>query len=345
MSSLAYNDTFFGNNGNSNNISAVQTVDLDWNTFKTKANELKGATTAINIYDANNAYTIANSFLPVSVSYTLTYNGQSETTNTTGTGEEAVTTTIKENHSIKNILVDNTGAASENVPITNAGIFGSLTGATINNLALLDTQVTLTTSGDAGTLAGSLIGSTVENVIAYNSTNATTANVTASSGSVGGLVGSISAKTELKKCAAAVIVSSASGNAGGLVGTATSTADAKCVISGCFSGGHTVDKSLTGSTNPVVGYDSDSYNVTASGNAGGLIGDATATEIKYSYSTCSATGATVGGLVGKATGSIQYSYCIGLVKSIAATPVEGAFAGTYSGTATDCSYFEIINER
>ena len=345
LSSLAYNDTFFGNNGNSNIISALQTVDLDWNTFKTKANELKGATTAINIYDANNAYTIANSFLPVSVSYTLTYNGQSETTNTTGTGEEAVTTTIKENHSIKNILVDNTGAASENVPITNAGIFGSLTGATINNLALLDTQVTLTTSGDAGTLAGSLIGSTVENVIAYNSTNATTANVTASSGSVGGLVGSISAKTELKKCAAAVIVSSASGNAGGLVGTATSTADAKCVISGCFSGGHTVDKSLTGSTNPVVGYDSDSYNVTASGNAGGLIGDAMATEIKYSYSTCSATGATVGGLVGKATGSIQYSYCTGLVKSIAATPVEGAFAGTYSGTATDCSYFEIINER
>ncbi|MBR3240344.1 MAG: type II secretion system protein [Oscillospiraceae bacterium] len=350
LSSVAYGDSFFVTNGNSNTINAVQTVDLDWNTFKTRANELKGVTgdaittTAINIYDSGNKYTISNSFLPVSVSYTLTYNGQSETTNTTGTGEEAVTTTIKENHSIKNILVDNTGAASENVPITNAGIFGSLTGATINNLALLDTQVTLTTSGDAGTLAGSLIGSTVENVIAYNSTNATTANVTASSGSVGGLVGSISAKTELKKCAAAVIVSSASGNAGGLVGTATSIPGTLCKVSGCYSAGHTVDKTLTGS-NTVVDYDSDSYNVIASGNAGGLIGDATATEIKYSYSTCSATGATVGGLVGKATGSIQYSYCTGLVKSIAATPVEGAFAGTYSGTAKDCMFFEIINER
>lgn len=345
LSSVAYSDSFFGANGNSNIISAVQTTDLDWNTFKTKANELKGATTAINIYDASNLKTLDNSFLPVSVNYTLTYNGQSETTNTTGTGTEAVTTTIKENHSIKNIVVDNTGAGEGNVTITSAGIFGSLTGASISNLALIDTKVTLATTGDAGTLAGALAGSTVENVVAYNSSNATTTNVTASSGSVGGLVGSISAKTELKKSAAAVIVSSANGNAGGLVGTATSTADAKCVISGCFSGGHTVDKSLTGSTNPVVGYDSDSYNVTASGNAGGLIGDATATEIKYSYSTCSATGATVGGLVGKATGSIQYSYCTGLVKSIAATPVEGAFAGTYSGTATDCSYFEIINER
>ena len=347
LSSVAYSDTFFGSDGVNNAISAVQTVDLDWGTFKTKANELKGLTgnditsTAINIYDSNNAKTIDNSFLPVSATYTLTYNGQSETTNTTGTGEEAVTTTIKENHSIKNIVVDNTGSSSENVTITNAGVFGSLTGAAINNLALIDTQVTLTTSGDAGTLAGSLIGSTVENVIAYNSTNTTVTNVIASSGSVGGLVGSISAQTALTKCAAAVIVSSTSGNAGGLVGTATSTAEALCKVDGCYSGGHTEDKTLTGSSNTVVGYNSTNYNVTTSGTAGGLIGDATATEIKYCYATCSAKGAVAGGLVGNATGSIKYSYCAGLVSGT----TEGAFAGTYSGTATGCSYFEIINER
>jgi len=339
LSSVAYSNTFFGPNGDNNALSAVQTVDLDWNTFKTKANELKGATTAINIYDANNLATTDDSFLPVSARYTLTYNGQSEISDTTGTGEEAVTTTIKENHSIKNIVIDNTGAASENVTISSAGIFGTLTGATIENLELIDTSVNLATNGDAGTLAGSLAGSTIKNIVAYNSNEATTTNVTASSGSAGGLVGSISAKTELTKCAAAVIVNSTSGNAGGLVGTATSTARALCEVTGCYSGGHTADKALTGSTNPVVSY--DSYNITASGSAGGLIGNATATEIKYCYSTCSATGAVAGGLVGNATGSIQYSYCTGLVSGT----TEGAFAGTYSGTATGCSYFEIINER
>ena len=112
-----------------------------------------------------------------------------------------------------------------------------------------------------------------------------------------------------------------------------------CEVTGCYSGGHTADKALTGSTNPVVSY--DSYNITASGSAGGLIGNATATEISYCYSTCSATGAVAGGLVGNATGSIEYSYCTGLVSGT----TEGVFAGTYSGTATDCSYFEIINER
>ena len=337
LSSVKYDDDFFDGS-----ISAVQTVDLDWSTFKTRANELKekDATTAIYICDADNLVTINDSFLPVSAGYALTYNGQSEISTTTGTGEEAVTTKTKENHKIRNIKVDNTGATEGNVSISNAGVFGTLAGATIDNLELIDTSVNLSTSGDAGTLAGSLIGSTVRNVVAYNSTNATTANVTASSGSVGGLVGSISAKTELSKCAAAVIVSSTNGDAGGLVGTAKSTSGTLCKVTGCYSGGHTEDKTLSGS-NTMVGYDSDSYNVTASATAGGLIGGATATEIKYCYSTCSATGAVAGGLVGSATGSIQYSYCTGLVSGT----TEGAFAGTYSGTATGCSYFEIINER
>jgi hypothetical protein len=66
---------------------------------------------------------------------------------------------------------------------------------------------------------------------------------------------------------------------------------------------------------------------------------------EYCYSTCSATGATAGGFVGTATGSISISnsYCTGLV---AGSITEGAFAGTLTGTSpTNCQYFEIINER
>jgi len=88
-------------------------------------------------------------------------------------------------------------------------------------------------------------------------------------------------------------------------------------------------------------------NVTAKANAGGLIGDAGNAAITYSYSTCSATGATVGGLVGTASGSISDCYATGLVKGTGTAAKEGAFAGELkgSGKAENCLYFEIINER
>ena len=106
---------------------------------------------------------------------------------------------------------------------------------------------------------------------------------------------------------------------------------------------------ITGSDTVV--YDPGDYNVTAQGEssggiAGGLIGEAQATQIKYCYSTCSAKGKTAGGLVGTGSGAIKYSYCTGLVSG---SNAEGAFIGSYTGPtggwATDCRYFEIINER
>ena len=46
--------------------------------------------------------------------------------------------------------------------------------------------------------------------------------------------------------------------------------------------------------------------------------------------------------MGSSEGEISNSYATGLVDG---TTYAGAFAGTYSGTATDCRYFEIINEQ
>ena len=53
-------------------------------------------------------------------------------------------------------------------------------------------------------------------------------------------------------------------------------------------------------------------------------------------------GTTAGGFVGSADGIISYCYATGLVSGA----TEGAFAGSCeSGKATNCYYYEIINER
>lgn len=349
LSDVDYDDNYFGSA-----VSAVQTVDLDWNAFKTGINGLKerDADAEISIYDKKEASTKVDCFLPVTLSdtYTLNYDGQYEVeiaqSGEDGTPAEPIK--IKENHSIKGIVVDNTGDAPGTATVTTGGVFGSLKGGEIKNLALIDTNVTLA-SGDVGALAGSLNGTKVENVIAYNSTDTTTANITTASGSAGGLVGSVTGEVKLSKSAAALIVSSAAGNAGGLIGTADGG-----TITGCYSGGHTIEKKNgTGVDAEVIGviYGSDNYNVTAGAYAGGLIGDAGAAKIESSYSTCSAKGKNAGGFVGKASGAISNSYCTGLVgvtvgsdgKPVSGTSA-GAFAAVCTGTTTSCSYFEIVNE-
>ena len=333
------------------NINAVQTVDLIWKDAdestrdfvttikKDKGMERRGLAATepvdigpIRIYENENLdakATKADCFMPVSVtSSTLTYNGRSSHT------EAGVEQSV--NHSIKGIMVDNTGDDPGTAAIDRAGVFGKLSGAHISNLALIDTSVTLA-SGDAGALAGELlIGGTVENVVAYNSTGTDAIKITAVSGNAGGLVGSMNSGTTVSKSAAALIVNATTGNAGGLIG-AVGTGDS-CSVTACYSGGHTIDSTM----NDAVVYSAADYNVTASSSAGGLIGSAGTATISNSYSTCSAKGATAGGLVGTATGRITNCYATGLVEGIT---VEGAFAGTCSETASDCRYFEIINER
>lgn len=321
---------------------ALQVEDLDWSDFVIKMG-------SVSICKKGNISvgTKPGCYLPVCNTDALVYDGN--------------------NHIIFNIVVDNTSSNTSDataeptatpntrISIDAGGVFGTVTSATIKNLALVDTRVTLT-SGNAGALAGTLTGGKVENVVAYNSTNATTANVSTLAGHVGGLVGSMSTGTEVSKSAAALIVNATGGNAGGLVGSVGT--DASCKVSDCYSGGHTIDDPKD--TGAVV-YDSSNYNVTAisttskdstiGGYAGGLIGDAGNTEITNSYSTCSVSGMKAGGLVGKSSGKITNSYCTGLVgvtlddddKPVTGTSM-GAFAAECSGATTGCNYFEIINE-
>ncbi len=260
--------------------------------------------------------------MPVSPDYALTYDGN-ETENLS--------------HSISNVNVNHTG---------DVGLFGAPSATlTVSDLSLIDFSVTGT--GNAGALAGTLVtGSTVTNVLAYNTADYETSLSTAGSlvtvsssatdSAAGGLVGAMGQCTVTKSAAALVV----SGNtyAGGLIGKMESG-----TVSDCYSGGHLISE--TDSSDNATGrimYNS-SYNVTASsGTAGGLVGSAGSAAISHSYSTCSASGTTVGGLVGTGDSSASASNCYatGLVYGT----TKGAFAGTYSGSATGCQYFEQINE-
>lgn len=302
--------------------SAKQTSDISWKRFK---EDIKGKdnadTTVIYEHKLNTddtPITTAGNYLPIRTA--------------TGTGSSYLTSYDGQYHSISDIKVDYAG---------NAGLLESVTGvsatpATIVNLTLIDFDVTNSGTGNfnAGALAGTLTYVDVTNVIAYNSKATITTGLVAKTGNGGGLIGSTS-NCNITKSAASLRVTSVAGNAGGLIGETT---DGK--VSGCYSGGHTTNTAYV------------DYNVKSEAtdkNAGGLIGSAISTPIDHSYSTCSATGAKVGGLVGSANGMIQKSYCTGLVKSTAATPVEGAFAGTWSYSSKtaedDNHYFDIINER
>ena len=307
---------------------AGQTAELSWTGFLDSP-----LTTDNKVYRMGNTASDEGCFLPVTPqysgesnpSYALVYDGQS--------------------HKVSDVKVDYAG---------DAGMFGTLAeGSTIQDLELIDFNITAS-SGSAGALVGKIEGndsekSTISNVLAYHTAKTDaykTASVTASFGDAGGLIGSAT-NCEVTKCAAALVVSG-SANAGGLIGSSTGGE-----VKASYSGGHTYsgNPNYTGTTAPdpartpnaVRYYDSENkpiYNVTGGTTAGGLIGNAGNTEISYSYSTCSAKGATAGGFVGTGTGSISNSYCTGLVSGT----TEGAFAGSLTGTATGCKYFDIINE-
>ena len=281
----------------------------------------------VSVYPIHGSATQAGCFLPVEPS---TYDAEAETPLA-----PCALSYDGQNHSVTGVT---TNIAAD------AGLFGALiAGSKAENVALVDFSVT-STAGNAGALAGTVTDVTVSNVVAYNSSGATTVNVSAP-GAVGGLIGSMETATtstaKVEKSAAALVVSSAGGNAGGLIGTTSCG-----TVSACYSGGHTTEGKYTGTTTGTV----SGYNVTAiAGIAGGLIGDAGSTAIEYSYSTCSAAGKTAGGFVGVSTGTIKHCYATGLVRGTdmdVDTPKDGAFA--YSVTeanVSDCKYFEIVNDR
>ena len=218
----------------------------------------------------------------------------------------------------------------------NAGLFGTIEDnrSEIRNVELLDFSISGTSN--SGTLAGAVINCSITNVLAHDSNGSFAPKVRATSGNTGGLIGTARNATVTKSAAAVVVEGGTS--AGGLIGTMTGG-----TVRASYAGGHTNNATyFTNSSDPI-------YNVTG-GTAGGLIGSLTNGTVTGSYSTCSASGTTAGGFVGKGDGSpvspvIKNCYCTGLVlEPKDSINSHGAFAGSLTGTTSNCQYFEIINE-
>lgn len=338
---------------------ARQLADLSWSGFRKNINTIEGKlknpksgvpTTpdqvAIYTYESAPLITKPGTFMPVSPSYELHYNGMG--------------------HSISNIIVDYDGAQYTDY---SAGLFGTLiSGSSVTDLVLKDFDIK--SRENAGTLAGKVTHTMISNVIARNSTtvkddapddsdfSAASPNVTAGK-SAGGLVGLVvggSIKntiddslsidgSSINYSAASVYVKSTGGDAGGLIGKTSKanpadSSEDNVTIKGSYSGGH-ID-------NTTGLYSSSNFNVVAEAtdkSAGGLIGNMANTTVSSCYSTCSAKGDIAGGFVGTGSGTINYSYCTGLVEGSSKTDRTGigAFAGTLSGNPSGCSYLSIIN--
>ncbi len=293
VSNLDANDT-----SNKLNISAaVQIANLNW---KTDDGAYWPSKTVVPSNGKTMDAEYSSQYYPVSPNYALSFDGK--------------------NHSITGVTAN----------AANAGLFGvvSVNGSEIKNLELIDFTVTGTTN--AGALAGSASNTTVTNVLARNSSKTGAAvDITATNGSAGGLIGTVTGGS-VENCAAALIVNGST-NAGGLIGAASGNVS----VSRCYSGGHTKNGNykdwVTANRYDVVGA-----------TAGGLVGSFAGSAITESYSTCSVSGTTTaGGFAGTAGGSITNCYCTGLVTGTN----EGAFAGFLSGAASGCLYYEIVNER
>ncbi len=351
-------------------LSVNQRSDMNWSSFLENIqimNEESGDGDAdFGICDADGNSTEAGCYYPVDIDYPLAYDGMDH---------RICEVQIDSNMAGNKGLFASFGSSGTD------GIY-SVENLALLDLCINASSRDSSVDGDAGALAGEIINTDVTNVIAYNSQDYSggsvgkeSVNIAAGSGSAGGLIGSADGGS-ISACAAAVYVRSDSGDAGGLVGTISGD---NVSITGCYSGGHTIVNEGIYSENTDEG-DSDSgnlVNVIGGGNVGGLIGNASSALITYSYSTCSAygteSGSYVGGLVGKSEGSISNCYSTGWVSGSAesaagTTETEeeteaesssssasssftelieqiGAFAGSLSGSASDCCYFSIINER
>ena len=186
-----------------------------------------------------------------------------------------------------------------------AGLFGSIakSGAVIQNIELVDFEITTGTQNAATDYAGALVGhisqsAQIKNVLAHNTSRGVSKKIV---GAVaGGLVGVVNDPASIDACAAALYVEGSS-FAGGLVGQVNPVdgASGTASIKRSYAGGHTNHAAVAGNESPTKPYlpSGDSANplydrnvYSSGGTAGGLIGSAVGTAVESCYSTCSADG-------------------------------------------------------
>ncbi|MGO5291346.1 prepilin-type N-terminal cleavage/methylation domain-containing protein [Porcincola sp. LCP21S3_C12] len=307
---------------------AVLDNDLDWATFASTVQGIKGETSASSEY----------TFRGIQDSKLTSFDGSgkaiSNLTIRNGNQSEknsGLFRTVSTNLAVSNLTLKNPSVQTTDSNANAGGLVGMHSSGTltINNVSVLyddNGSAAITASGSKGD-AGGLVGMSSSSLSITDSVVAGK-NMTVTSGdsaSAGGLVGAHSAGTLTISNSAAAVYVQGGLTAGGVIGSADSAQGS--TITNTYAGGHTVNGFYANSQDGA-----GRFNVRATaqaGNAGGLIGAAENGYISVdnTYSTASVSGATAGGLIGTAGANVavQKSYATGLVDSSAQT--AGAFIG------------------
>ena len=193
------------------------------------------------------------------------------------------------NYAISNLFINR--GSSDSV-----GLFGYTSGATIQNLNLLNANVTGGSLGGLAHGSGTLVGvadnaSTIRNVVV---TGAMTGSAAAGGTDccIGGIVGVLNSGSVLQNSAAAVNVSSAVGRVGGAVGSLEvgGTIQGVSASGSVFAPGQTYVGGLVGSATSNVSNSYATGAVTGGSNVGGFVGFVSFGTISSSYSTGAVSG-------------------------------------------------------
>ncbi|MBP6091445.1 MAG: T9SS type A sorting domain-containing protein [Crocinitomicaceae bacterium] len=203
-------------------------------------------------------------------------------------------------YTISNILMNRTGG--------NRGVFGSLSGAKINNLNISNPSITFTSGANNAILAGELVNSTINNVDIIGGSFTYTGTLTVQAGFIGRVNSSV-----ISSCSSTASVTSSTGVVGGFVGK--------------ISGATTFNYNYTNSSILFNGG-SNLYNY----RIAGFVGQTETTETVffnncYSLGSINSSGSEIGGFIGLAYGYINFNNCYSRTTINTNNVLSGGFFG------------------
>lgn len=200
---------------------------------------------------------------------------------------------------------------------SDAGLFGYVSGGEIRNVTLINPQVTGTTS--VGAIAG--------RVSAARVVNGNTNGVVSGTSQVGGAIGTVASNSQIRNTGSSATVTGTSTSVGGLVGSNAGTIRYSYSKIGSVSGAGNAG-GLIGLNSGAIS-DNYSHENASGGVVGGLVGANTGTIVR-SYSLGVPTGGVVGGLLGQNTsGTITDSFWN---VSTSGLGIDGTAVGSAGGT-------------
>ncbi|MDD4689033.1 MAG: GLUG motif-containing protein [Eubacteriales bacterium] len=310
--------------------------------------------------NVNNGFNFQNTYFKLTGNIDLsgaewTPIGKGISTITTSTGANA----FAGNFDGGNYVISNFVITSAQTAYT--GLFGNLYGGSIKNLNVIDFNINVTApSGSMGS-AGGLVGTNTGTIANCYAKGSITSKASSTSSYVGGLVGSVekgsvSDSIADVKVTSTTTVANCHAIAGGLVGynkagtitQAYATGAVESYSSGtqsaAYAGGFVGQNTSEGTISDcyatgAVSSTSDNSTAMTGGFVAHNVGAISTSYSTGNVSCISSTKSGYGGVfVGNTTGTIKSSFTTGNVTLTAATKYVGNFAGTSTGTNTNCYY-------